>query len=90
MARLALLAGWCALAAPASAATTKLRILYRPNNTALSPIDEPWTIEYKFTVPPDKPAAEVWPAQSRCSCLCRRWGVSPFLSLHSRCFVHHS
>ena len=39
-------------------ATTKLRIAYRPNNTALSPIDEDWTITYEYTVPPDKPGAE--------------------------------
>lgn len=50
-------------AATASAATTKLRILYRPNTTALSPIDQQWTIEYQYTVPPDKPAAKWDPTE---------------------------
>ena len=45
------------------AATTKLRIAYRPNTTALSPIDEDWAISYSYTVPPDKPAAEWDPSE---------------------------
>jgi hypothetical protein len=32
--------------ASTAAATTKLRIVYRPNTTALSPIDQDWTITY--------------------------------------------
>ena len=35
----------------AQAATTKLRIAYRPNTTALSPIDEDWTITYLLRPP---------------------------------------
>lgn len=46
------------LAARSHNATTKLRILYHPNTTALSPVDEDWTVTYEYTVPPDKPGAE--------------------------------
>ena len=50
------------LPALALAATTKLRIRYFPSSDAggcaLSPVAEPWRIEYEYTVPPDKPGAE--------------------------------
>lgn len=63
MALLLLLLVSVLLAASSHGATTKLRILYHPNNTALSPVDEDWTITYEYTVPPDKPGAEWDPTE---------------------------
>mmetsp|Transcript_133819 Transcript_133819/g.416225 ORF Transcript_133819/g.416225 Transcript_133819/m.416225 type:complete len:337 (-) Transcript_133819:15-1025(-) len=49
--------------APEPLPTQKIRVLYHPDQHALSPIDAPWQLKYEYTVPMKLPSAEWDPRQ---------------------------